>query len=63
MCLQRGSVINQSNGGSGGRTGRAPVQRTTPAPGAKKLSWIESHDDVIFVANDNTKQVTLHYNT
>lgn len=49
-------MINQSNGG--GRSGRAPVQRTvSSAAGAKKLSWMEAPDDVFFAATDNTRKL------
>jgi metastasis-associated protein MTA len=52
----RGSVINQSNGG--GRSGRAPVQRTvSSAAGGKKLSWMDAPDDVFFAATDNTRKL------
>lgn len=56
--MMRGSVINQSNGGSsGGRAGRAPVQRTVATPGGKKLSWMEAPDDVFFSATEETRKL------
>lgn len=48
-----GSAQHQSNGG---RSGRAPVQRTlTPSTAGKKLSWMDTMEDMFFSATDNTR--------